>query len=134
MKRLITIFLAIGFLFTLTACDGKTENEEADSTVTSIVTLLETAGYELTEHDSESREYFSSHTLVDLGLDMTITDLFVGYLDQGSWVEIIGCRTEAAAQELKTAFVNDGDESRLVYQEGNTVVVTYTQTTFDLFN
>ena len=134
MKKLLVGFLAITFFMGLTACDGDDtglKGGETD-TVGDVVTVLEDAGYVLTEHDSDARTYFSDNTVADLGLTLTVKDLYIGYLDSSNWVQVIGLDNSTDAANLKSAFETD-DSTVLVYQSGNCIVVTYTQAVIDLF-
>jgi hypothetical protein len=57
----------------------------------------------------------------------------MGYLDGNNWVQVIGLNSSTEASDLANAFEEEQDEGQLVYLEGNTVVLTYTQATYDLF-
>lgn len=136
MKRLILTMMMGLLVLGLSACDDIDTNTDddnnTDSQVTSVVQALEDAGYELTEHDADSRAYFSDNTIADLGLDLNVTGLYIGYLDGGAWAQVIEFETTSAAQLVAAAFTA-ADEDQLVYRDGNTILLTYTQSTYDLF-
>ncbi len=134
MKRLLIGFTLLFAIFGLAACDdGGRGLDGGQDTTADIVTILENAGYELTEHDADARTYFSENTLGDFGLDLTVTALYIGYQDGDNWVQVIGLDDAEDASSVYDAFTGEDDEGQLVYQDGNTVVLTYTQATRDLF-
>jgi hypothetical protein len=126
MKKLLSGIIFLTLIFGLSACGGS-------DTVVDAVTILEDAGYELTEHDADARTYFSDNTVADLGLDFDVTALYIGYLDDNNWVQVIGLNNANDAEDLASAFTAEEGKGQLVYQDGNTVVLTYTQETIDLF-
>jgi len=134
MKRLLIGFTLLFAIFGLAACDGGGRGlDGGQDTTAEIVAILEDAGYELTEHDADARTYFSENTLGDLGLDITATAFYIGYQDGDNWVQVIGLDDLEDASSVYDAFTGEDDEGQLVYQDGNTVVLTYTQATRDLF-
>lgn len=126
MKKLLSGIIFLTLIFGLSACGGS-------DTVVDAVTVLEDAGYELTEHDADARTYFSDNTVADLGLDFDVTALYIGYLDGNSWVQVIGLNNANDAEDLASAFSAEEGKGQLVYQDGNTVVLTYTEETIALF-
>jgi hypothetical protein len=137
MKRLLWFALTLVLAIGLAACDnaGITDDDpddQQDNEVASIVSILEDAGYELTEHDADARSYFSDNTIGDLGLDLDVTALYIGYLDGGAWVQVIEFESTTAAQLAAAAF-STVDETQYVYRDGNALMLTFTETTYDLF-
>lgn len=126
MKKLLSGIIFLTLVFGLSACGG-------NDTVADAVTVLEDAGYELTEHDADARTYFSDNTVADLGLDFDVTALYIGYLDGSNWVQVIGLNNTTDAEDLASAFSAEEGKGQLVYQDGNTVVLTYTEETIALF-
>jgi hypothetical protein len=131
MKKLgLGLFILI-IAFTLAGCTPGGDPSE-DSTTATVVAVLIDAGYVMTEHDNDAKTYFQNNTVSDLGLDLVVTDLYIGYLDGGSWAQVVGFENSAAAESFKTA-LQESDAALLVYVDGNTVMQTYTQETFDLY-
>lgn len=135
MKKLLMLIAVMTFLFGLSACDeGEGDGKGYDSdTIAAIIDTLEDAGYVLTEHDQTSREYFRDNTLSDMGLDVEVAALYIGYLDGGSWVQVIGLENIVDAGEVRDAFIAENTQGQFVFNDGNTVLLTFTQATYDLF-
>lgn len=139
MKKLLVVLLTAVFLIGLTACsDDETQEDDTGnretSTVQNIVTVLENAGYDLTQHEAEAVNYFQENTIDELGVDATVIHLYMGYQNGDNWVQVIGLNQTTEAIEVENAFNNQQDEGQLVYRDGNTVMLTYTQATYDLFD
>jgi hypothetical protein len=137
MKKIVVLAVTFLFFLGLSACNnekpGLNSGGEESFTTEDVVDVLETAGYELTEHDADAISYFQENTIDDLGVSATVTALYMGYLDGDNWVQVIGFNTSTQASEVASAFENEDDEGQLVYLDGNTVLLTYTQETYDLF-
>jgi hypothetical protein len=138
MKKVMVFSITCLLFLFITGCTnnetpGLTRGDEERSTTLSIVAILEGEGYELTNHDAEAVTYFQENTVDDLGVTATVSSLYMGYLDGNNWVQVIGLNSSTEASDLANAFEEEQDEGQLVYLEGNTVVLTYTQATYDLF-
>jgi hypothetical protein len=135
MKKLRFVMMFLVIILSLTACSesNETPGKGAIDSVPTIVQILEDAGYELTMHDDDAISYFQENTVDDLNAEATVTDLYMGYLDGNNWVQIIGLESDLDARNLQEAFENEDDEGQFVYQSGNTVVLTYTEETYNLF-
>ena len=138
MKKILVTMITIVFLLGLTACEnnetpGLGKTGEVTSSVQTVVGVLEAAGYELTEHDADAVSYFQENTIDDLGVSATVTDLYMGYLNGDSWVQVIGFNSSTEANDVAVAFGDLQNEGQLVYLDTNTVLLTFTQTTYDLF-
>lgn len=129
MKKIFMALMVFSFLFILAGCDK--ESEEGSSFDTVVATLTD-ANYIMTVHDSDARTYFSTNTVANLGLDLSVTGLSIGYLDGSNWVQVVAFESSADASAYKTALTSS-DTSVLVYQDGNTIVQTYTQAVLDEF-
>ncbi|MBN2877593.1 MAG: hypothetical protein JXL85_08080 [Bacilli bacterium] len=142
MKKMFVLGFAFLALFVLTACDsgGKTIDESTTTTAASstdyvqdIVAVLESNGYVLTTHDESSRTYFHDNTLVaTYSIDCLVTDLIMGDVSGNDWVQLVGLETEQDAIDYAAA-LEANDNGELVYQNGNAVLLTYSQTALDLF-
>ena len=134
MKKLLSIMMLLVVITFITGCAENNEEpgKGAISRVSEIVQILEDADYDLTMHDDDAISYFQENTVDDLGAEATVTDLYMGYLDGNNWVQVIGLESDLGARNLKAAFESE-DEGQYVYQIGNTVVLTYTEETYNLF-
>lgn len=138
MKKLMVLLFTTIFIIGLTACTNNetpgTDGGRETSTVQNIVTVLEGAGYELTQHEAEAVNYFQENTIDELGVSATVIHLYMGYQEGDNWVQVIGLNLTSEAIDVENAFNNAQDEGQFVYRDGNTVMLTYTQSTYDLFD
>ncbi|MBU1019648.1 MAG: hypothetical protein KJ847_00420 [Firmicutes bacterium] len=133
MKKLLFAVLLISLILVLTACNKDKTDPKFEDQSTTVVAVLEEEGFVLTKHDQDSCQYFQDNTVANLGLDLNVIELYIGYLDSGSWVQIIAFDSENSATQFKEAYLLD-DSTILTYQDQNSVLLTYTQATIDLFN
>jgi len=133
MKKLLFAVLLISLILVLTACNKDKTDPKFEDQSTTVVAVLEEEGFILTQHDQDSCQYFQDNTVANLGLDLNVIELYIGYLDNESWVQIIAFDSENSATQFKEAYLLD-DSTILTYQDQNSVLLTYTQATIDLFN
>ena len=136
MRKVISVLAMIFLIVGLTACTEPNETPGRDvvDRVPGIIQILEDANYELTEHDEDAITYFQENTVDELGVEGTVTALYMGYLDGDNWVQVIGFDNSQGAYLLKTAFEEEQDEGQFVYLFDNAVVLTYTEETYNLFD
>lgn len=149
MKKLLLV-LTFFLVFSLSAC-GKDEtadentksddpkvvddnDEDETNTLIAVKGILTDAGYELEQRDQESIDYFQENRVNNLyGLSVTITDLYVGYLNGGSWIELVEMSSESEAIAYETSLSETG-EGYLLYRSGTTVLYTFSEDTYALFD
>ncbi len=149
MKKLLLV-LTLFLVFSLSACgDDETADENTKSddpnvvddndkgetnTLFTVKSILTNAGYELEQRDQESIDYFQENRVNSLyDLSVTITDLYVGYLNGGSWIELVEMSSESEAVAYETA-LNETGEGYLLYRSGTTVLYTFSEDTYALFD
>jgi len=148
MKKLFMI-CALLMVFTLAACGGEEANnsdpednsKEVDNnddsttgeSLDSVKDTLVNAGYSLEQRNADGMAYFQANIINEpYGLDVTVTDLYVGYLDGGSWIELVELSSESEAIAYSLALSNAG-EGHLIYQTGRVVFYTFSEETYALF-
>jgi hypothetical protein len=149
MKKMF-LFCTICLIFTLSACGGEEanddsklgdntqdvdENDDASNgeTLESVKTTLVSAGYSLSQRDADGMAYFQENIInTPYGLSVTVTDLYVGYVDGSRWMELVELSSESEANAYAEALANAG-EGHLIYQNGNVVMYTFSEETSALF-
>lgn len=148
MKKMFLICLFC-MVFTLSACGDDVENnsdpddptKEVDNkdgsstgeSIDSVKDTLVSAGYSLEQRNADGMAYFEENIINEpYGLAVTVTDLYVGYLDGGSWIELVELSTESEAIAYSLALSNAG-EGHLIYQTGRVVFYTFAEETYALF-
>jgi|GEM_PF-1874303 len=148
MKKMFLI-CALLLGFTLAACseEGDTTNDPGDDTkevdnnddattgesIDSVKDTLVSAGYSLEQRNADGMAYFEENIINEpYGLAVTVTDLYVGYLDGGSWIELVELSTESEAIAYSLA-LSDAGEGHLIYQTGRVVFYTFSEDTYALF-
>jgi hypothetical protein len=123
------------FLMTisLVACEigGKTKSKIDD-----VLDVMEADGYAFTVRDAESIQYYEDN-MVNLKFDVAldVTGVFLGYVDQTErWAEVVEFATKDDASAYRTKLVEENIDGRLVYLDGNVVVLTFSSQTVALFN
>jgi hypothetical protein len=123
------------FLMTisLVACEigGKTK-----SSIDDVLDVMEADGYAFTVRDAESIQYYEDN-MVNLKFDvvLNVTGVFLGYVDQTErWAEVVEFATKDDAIAYRTKLVEENIVGRLVYLDGNVVVLTFSNQTIALFN
>lgn len=139
MKKLLAYLLMFMGLTLLTACGGSDDNDDTEksgsTSLDSIITILETEGYELTPRDSDSIEYYTGRLLTDYNITVNLKNWQVGYINVDErWLELYEFDSLEDANAFYQALSDEEDAGRFLYQDGNIVVQTYSAETNALFD
>jgi hypothetical protein len=130
MKKLgFLCVLLLSLTIVLFGCSGGSANAD------DVIGTLEDEGYVFEERDSDSKTYYQTNMINDkFDLDLEVTELYVGYINSSErWVEIVALKNESQADDFKQALVNESIEGRLIVQESNVIIITFSQETASLF-
>jgi len=140
MKRVFMFLLVFTMGLVFIACEPRvidseqTTVQEQSDFVGDIVAILENNGYNLTEHDQSSKDYFRDNTLADYGIDSEVTDLYMGDINGNDWIQLVGLETEQDAIDYATAILAAATSGEMVYRSGNAVLLTYSEVAYALFD
>ncbi len=161
MKKAFYLMLMSLLLFVFVACDtteggGKglivgdettTESQETTTVaqetttaavvnVTSVKSILEAEGYVFEQRDQSSIDYYTENAVnAKYSISVTITDLYVAYVNTSErWLELIAFSTTSQADEFVAAVDELDTTGLLVFQQGEVVVITYSEATITALN
>jgi hypothetical protein len=130
MKKLgLLCVLLLSLSIVLFGCSG--DSAKADD----VISTLEDEGYVFEERDNDSKSYYQTNMINEkFDLSLEVTALYVGYINSNErWVEIVALKNESQAEDFKQALVNESIEGRLIIQESNVIIITFSQDTANLF-
>lgn len=110
--------------------------QSEDTNFTQVISKMQTGGYSFTPRDEESIAYYNTNTLVaKYSLSVTLVQYYLGYVNQVErWAEVFQFSTAQEATQFYNALVAEGVQDRLHFRQQTVVVITYSQTTFNLLN
>jgi len=133
MKKLLGVSVLFISLLAMAGCGGD-GGGGASSTNSEVISTLKQGGYELEQRDSEAMAYYTGKMLeTKYGVDAKLEALYVGYIEQARWIELLVFKSVAGADSYVAALKEENEEGKLVHQDDAAVVVTFSQETIDLF-
>ena len=136
MNKLLTVSALVISLFVMGGCGSDTSDTGGggSSTTSKVTSVLKQGGYELTQRDSKAIAYYTNKMLsTKYGLDCALDDLYVGYINEARWIELLVFKSADGADSYVSALKTENEAGKLVHQDGTAVVVTFSQETIDLF-
>jgi hypothetical protein len=134
MKGLFT-GLALSISLLIMAGCGSENGGGSSNTKSKVMSVLKQGGYELEQRDSDSIAYYTDKMVnTKYGLNCKLDDLYVGYINQARWMELVVFKSVSDADSYVAALKIENEAGKLVHQDGTAVVVTFSQETIDLFN
>ncbi|MCF7975037.1 MAG: hypothetical protein K9N55_14575 [Phycisphaerae bacterium] len=132
MKGLLTVLSLSISVLVMAGCGS--DNGGGSSTKSEVMSVLKQGGYALEQRDSQAMAYYTDKMLnTKYGLNCTLNDLYVGYIDQARWMELLVFKSVGDADSYVAALKTENEAGKLVHQDGTSVVVTFSQETIDLF-
>ncbi len=137
MKKLLGLTIVLFLAFFFVSCDDENYKiKEVDSGISCIYikSTLEDDGYDFDYMDHDYVQDYNTNSVNSVySINVTVTDMFVGYLNNQNWVAIIIFDDSTEAQTYYDAVDTQNTTGLLLYKYGvaNTVVVTYTQSVID---
>lgn len=131
MKKILYVLLVALLGISIIGCDSA-----GSKTADDVKATLEEAGYVLTQRDSDAITYYQdTYVNSNYDIDITVDDLYVGYINSTErWVELVVLASDSDAEDYQAALALEGTEGRLVYRDGNVLVITYSSDTIALFS
>lgn len=138
MKRQLSGFFILCFgLILLASCGSKKTNEPSSDTLNAIIATLETAGYDLTAFDKDSRDYHAAQVKTLHGIDVVIEAYYAGYVSvdsqQTRYARVLLFEVSSQAIDYVNAFTGT-EEGLLLYRDGSVVIYTFSDATISLFD
>ena len=134
MKRLLTLLVLL-CVFMLSSCSGEPEEVEVEVKIYEITTILSAGGH-VVEQKGYGSVFDYNRKQVELKYDLEL-DMYALYhgdveeTEDGVYM-VVFYTTEEAIQYYN-AFSDDSEEGRLIYQEGQCVVITESEDIIALF-
>ncbi len=137
MRRIFLGVLVFGLMLSHVSCTPSGEEIDIDVKLLEIETILKTSGYVMDEQTwGYIFSYYNEEIYDRFGLEYDIYSLQYGYVNDDEREVILVCFLETEHAEIysQKLLEEEGYDDRFVHQEGQVVIITYSQETIDLFD